>query len=341
MPLTAPRLRLLGASSARSPRFVGRSLEVARLLEAADRLAATELSLLLLGESGSGKEVLARRIHASSSRAERPLVSENCAAVPSALFEAEFFGAVRGAYTGADRDRPGLLARAHGGTLLLDEVGDMPLAAQAKVLRVLEERTARPVGGTKERPVDVRILCATHRDLPAMVRAGTFREDLYYRLCGATLRIPALRERPGDVPDLVAHFLAGLNHEHGARKTVTPEWVDALVQHDWPGNVRELQNQVKRAFFLSDGDVLRLEDLDLGPIGAPMPVDRLVTAVRPMAEIEEDAMRLALEVSDGHRDAAAKALGISRAAFYAKMKRYGIEVRSSRDRSGRAGSRES
>ncbi|MFG0316841.1 MAG: sigma-54 interaction domain-containing protein [Planctomycetota bacterium JB042] len=333
MSVSAARLRLLDGPPSDAPRFVGRSASVRALLDEADRLARTDLPLLLTGESGTGKEVLARRIHAFGARAGRAFVAENVAAIPESLLEAELFGAVRGAYTGAERDRPGLFVRAEGGTLLLDEIGDLPLAAQAKLLRVLEEGRVRPVGASEERPVDVRIVCATHRDLPEMVRRGTFREDLYYRLRGATLRIPALRERPDDVTDLAASFLADLNRRHGTRKVFRRELLDVFRRHAWPGNARELRSEVTRLFHLSDTDVLDASDLALEPPdSSARTATGLVTAVRPMVEIEEAAMRLALEESAGHRDVAAKSLGISRAAFYAKLKRYGIEVRSSRAR---------
>jgi DNA-binding NtrC family response regulator len=327
-PRPATRLHLLSTQASKSPPFVGASPAIRELLALSDRFAGTDLPLLITGESGTGKEVLARRIHARSPRADGPFVAENCAAIPHSLIESELFGHVRGAYTGADRDRPGAFARADGGTFLLDEIGDMPLATQAKLLRVLEDGCVRPLGSSSATPVDVRILCATNRDLPELVREGRFRTDLYYRLCGATLWIPPLRERSDDVPELARHLLHGLNVEHGTDKRLDPGLIERLPRRLWPGNVRELRNLVLSLYHLAEGAVL--DDAVLDDAGLDLDVDRarerecVVSAVAPLAEIERDAIRLALHETGGNRMEAARRLGLSRSGLYAKMKRHGL-----------------
>ena len=307
-------------------RFVGSSASVRELLTHADRLAASELPLLVTGESGTGKEVLARRIHARSARRDGPFVAENCSAIPAELMESEVFGHVRGAFTGAERDHDGLFARADGGTLFLDEIGDMPVGLQAKLLRVLQEGRFRPVGGREERRVDVRIVCATHRDLPARVREGAFREDLYFRLNGALLEIPPLRSRLEDLAELADHFLRRLNAEHGTRKVLGDRVLSRLRLHRWPGNVRELGQELARLFVLSDGDVLdetlldgKLEERAVGRAGGT-----LLNDLAPLAEIEKEAIQLALERTEGNRREAAVLLGISRSCLYDKLRRYGL-----------------
>jgi two-component system response regulator HupR/HoxA len=295
------------------------------LLETADRLARTDIPLVLCGETGTGKEILARRIHARSHRAEGPFLAVNCAAIPEMLMESEFFGHVRGAFTGAERSHDGCLQRADGGTLFLDEIGDMSPALQAKLLRVLEDGHVRPVGASEDRSIDVRILCATHRDLEARVREGRFREDLYFRLDGATLRLPPLREHPEDIPELMQHFLRSLNAEFGTDKCASSMLLTRLAGHSWPGNVRELLGHVRLLFHLTDGHLL--EELDSAHGSIPFrstASDRLVTSVVPMAEIVQAAIRLALEECHGNREEAAYRLGISRSSIYMRIKRYGI-----------------
>ncbi len=307
-----------------TPPFVGSSKAVARLLETADRLARTNLPLVLHGESGTGKEVLAQRIHAKSHRADGPFVAVNCAAIPENLMESEFFGHVRGAFTGAERSHDGCFQRADGGTLFLDEIGDMSPALQAKLLRILEDGRVRPVGATEDRSIDVRVLCATHRDLQAAVREGRFRDDLYFRLAGMTFRLPPLRERPEDIRDLVQHLLGQLNAEFGTDKRASSTLLARLSGRPWPGNVRELFSYLRLLFHLVDGDLLD----ELPATSEPMTfqlarTERLVTAVVPMAEIENAAIRLALEECDGNRDEAARRLGISRSSIYERIRRAG------------------
>lgn len=304
--------------------------EVFRMLA---RVAPTDVPVLVLGESGVGKELVARALHDSSRRAEGAFVAENCSAVPESLLESEFFGHVKGAFTGADRDRDGLVSQADGGTLFLDEIGDMPLSLQAKLLRVLQEGTVRPVGAVEPRPVDVRLVCATHRDLAAMVEEKTFREDLYYRIKGVLLRIPPLRQRRADVKALANVFLDRLNEEGETSKRLSRELVARLVAHDWPGNVRELSNEVTRLYHLTEGDELGTEQLELERGGGDRP-EGAVVQVKPIHEIERDAIRLALVETGGNREEAARRLEISRAAFYVKLKKYGLseEVPPSRGR---------
>jgi DNA-binding NtrC family response regulator len=269
--------------------------------------------------------VLVQHLHASSARANGPFVAENCSAIPESLAESLLFGHVRGSFTGADRDRIGLFAQADGGTLFLDEIGEMPLAMQARLLRVLEERRVRPVGGTKALAVDVRVVCATNRDLAALVRDGKFRADLYYRLAGVMLRIPALRERTGDVALLAAHFLDEQNSAHGTRKSFASGLLARMKTHPWPGNVRELRNCVAALYHLSGGDVIdgELPSVDLAQHTGGADA-RLVTRVAPLAEIEKEAIRLALNATGGDRREAARRLGISRSTLYVRIRDLGL-----------------
>ncbi len=245
--------------------IVGVSRALARVLEIADRVAPTDATVLVTGESGTGKEIVARRIHVRSRRVEGPFVAVNCAAIPGELLESELFGHTRGAFTGAVRERAGRFRQASGGTLLLDEIAEIPLALQAKLLRTLQERVVDVVGGAPPVAGDVRIGAATNRDLPGRIRDGAFREDLYYRLNVVEIRVPALRERPEDIPPLVEHFLGELSADR--ELTVPPAVMAALVSRPWPGNVRELQNACERLAILSRGDEVSLEDLPPGPRG--------------------------------------------------------------------------
>ena len=324
----SPRLRAVGSAAAPRPSvpaFVSESDAIARLLDRADKLAHTDVPLLVTGESGTGKEVLARRIHARSRRGDGPLLAENCAAIHESLFESELFGHHRGAFTGADRSRIGLFQRASGGTLLLDEVGELPLGLQSKLLRVLEQGRVRPVGSSREIDVDVRVLSATNRDLAELVREGRFREDLYYRLQGAQLDIPPLRDRREDVLALADHFLAELNADHGTRYRFTPSQRRMLVQHPWFGNARELRNAVHLAFHSRDELSGALElALRVEAPRAPSSSGGLLTRLAPLVEIEREAIALALEESGGNRERAAKRLGISRSSIYERIRRHGL-----------------
>jgi two-component system response regulator HydG len=288
--------------------LVGRSPVLQRVFDQIRAVAETEAAVLLIGESGTGKELVARAIHHNSARGDGPFVAVNCAAIPENLLESELFGHERGAFTGADRKRRGLFAEASGGTLFLDEVGDLPLALQAKLLRVLQERTVRPVGGSQDVPLDLRLLTATHRDLLAMVAEGRFREDLYYRLAVIPLRLPSLRERPEDIMLLATHFLERAVGSLGKDlKGFDDEATAWLLRHRWPGNVRELENVVERAATLARGPRITLADLHT-EFAAPASGG----GSRPtLAELEAQYIQRVLEETRGDKVAAARILGIS------------------------------
>ena len=246
--------------------FVGTSAAMRAVYDLLDRVAATNVTLLVLGETGTGKELVARALHQGSNRARKPLLAENCAAVPAELLESELFGHAKGSFTGAVADRDGHFVAADGGTVFLDEIGDMPLAMQAKLLRVLQEGEVRPVGSNRTRKVDVRVVAATNKDLEAGCREGWFREDLYWRLAVMTLRLPPLRDREGDAAQLAEHFFARECDALGREPLVEPAVLEELGRRSWPGNVRELENEVRRAVALSSGTV-RVSDLSPAPPG--------------------------------------------------------------------------
>jgi len=288
----------------------------------AERASAGNINVLILGESGTGKEVLARAIHAASARASRPLVPINCAALAPSLFESELFGHERGAFTGAAQAKPGLLETAPGGTIFLDEIGELPPDAQAKLLRVIETRELLRVGGVRPRKIDVRFVCATNRDLEADAASGHFRRDLYFRLNGMTLTIPPLRERPADIPVLARGFLARARFEPPLKKPL-PELSEAamtiLRAHGWPGNVRELKMWIERALVLCEGPVLLPEHFP-----QPMPLVVSVPATTQEAPEDERARILAaLAACGGNQSRAARQLGISRKVLIARLDRYG------------------
>ena len=292
----------------RHPRF----LAALRLLR---RVARTESTVLLLGESGTGKEVFARALHGLSERASGPFVALNCAAIPEALMENELFGHEKGAFTGATSRQDGRFEQARGGTLLLDEIGELPLGVQAKVLRVLEERTFERVGGGQTQRADVRLVAATNRDLQQMVEDGGFRQDLFYRLDIFPIELPPLRERATDVGDLARHLLADLAQRTGSHRA-PPELADGalalLEQQPWPGNVRQLSNALERALILGGGERLEAADIQavLSPVAAPT---------------ELDEVRRALRESDGDRKRAAEILGISVRTLHRRVKKHGLE----------------
>ena len=244
--------------------IVTRDPEMQRLIRTTERLAGTDASVMLLGESGTGKELFARALHELSSRNAQPFVAINCAAIPENLLESELFGYERGAFTGAVKQTPGKIELAHGGTLFLDEIGDLPPPLQPKLLRFLQHRIIERVGGRNGMPVDVRIVCATHRDLKQLIAEGRFREDIYYRLAEVVLAIPALRARPGDAA-LLAHTLVRRmsSEQRRGRKALAPDAIDAIEAHPWPGNVRELESVIRRAVILADTSTIRAIDLGL------------------------------------------------------------------------------
>ena len=289
-----------------------------------ERVAAADVSVMLLGGSGTGKELLARGVHDASPRAKQPFVAINCAAIPENLLEAELFGYEKGAFTGAVKTTEGKIELAQRGTLFLDEVGDIPLPLQVKLLRFLQERVIERIGGRRQIEVDVRIVCATHQNLDDMIASGRFREDLYYRLAEIVVNIPSLAERDGDARLLAQFFLNKLNGElNRSLKGFTLDALQALDAWHWPGNVRELENRMKRAVIMSEGPRLTAMDLDLEGKTSD---ERLL----PLKQVREDAdrraIRRALARADGNISTAAKLLGISRPTFYDLLKQYKIQV---------------
>lgn len=308
---------------------IGESPAFQEALRMAERVAASDAPLLITGETGTGKEVLAEAIHELSPRAEGRLVKVHCAAIPSTLLESELFGHTRGAFTGAVKDKPGLFEEAHGGSLLLDEVGEIPAEMQVKLLRVLQTGDIQRLGDTKSRHVDVRVIAATHRDLAAEVAAGRFREDLFYRINVIELRMPALRERGEDALLLAMHFVAKLAANTNTQPKQFSEDVQAaFLAHRWPGNVRELENAVTRAAALAVGDTIQLEDLPETmrsstsaslPLLEPSGLSEELT----LEEAERWLIQRALEKSGGNKREAARKLGLSLATLYRKLSLYG------------------
>ncbi|MGZ8285106.1 MAG: PEP-CTERM-box response regulator transcription factor [Allosphingosinicella sp.] len=295
-------------------------LKVARTIE---RVANTGVSVMLLGASGTGKELLARGLHQASNRAGGAFVAINCAAIPENLLEAELFGYEKGAFTGAIKTTEGKIELAHGGTLFLDEVGDIPLPLQVKLLRFIQERVIERIGGRKPIAVDTRIVSATHQDLPQMIKAGSFREDLYYRLAEIVVRIPSLSERHGDSVLLAKHFLHRFAREMNPQiKGLSPGALAAIDEWPWPGNVRELENRMKRAVIMADGKLVTAEDLDLeARTEAALPVN--LKSARELAD--RRAIRQALARTENNISSAAKLLGISRPTLYDLMKQYDLQ----------------
>lgn len=295
-------------------------LKVARMIE---RVATADVSVMLLGASGTGKELLARGLHNASLRKAKPFIAINCAAIPENLLESELFGYEKGAFTGAAKTTEGKIELAEGGTLFLDEVGDIPLPLQVKLLRFLQERVIERIGGRRPIPVNVRIVCATHQDLEAMIASARFREDLYYRLAEIVVRIPSLAERAGDATLLAHHFLGKFSREHGRPfKGFTPAAIAAMTDWHWPGNVRELENRLKRAVIMAEGTRLDAADLDLGDKLNGAAALNLKTA---REQADRLAIRLAMARTEGNISSTAKLLGVSRPTLYDLMKQYGLE----------------
>ena len=289
-----------------------------RITDVAERVARSEISVLLVGETGVGKEVFARKIHRMSTRAERPFVALNCGALSEQLLESELFGHEAGAFTGAKATKPGLLETAQGGTVFLDEVGEMPLSAQVKLLRVLEERRVLRVGGLQPRPIDVRFVSATNRDLRKEVTAARFREDLYYRLNGITLAIPPLRERVAEIPKLAGQFIAEASERAGRTPpSLAQSALERLEAHSWPGNIRELRNLVERAVVLCGEGPIEADHLFAEP-------SHELVAEDPASMDERTRILHALQQCAGNQTRAAKLLGISRKTLGVKMDAYGI-----------------
>ncbi len=305
-------------------RIVGESRGVKEALAKAARIIPRgTATVLLTGETGTGKELLAQAIHYNGPRAQGPFVELNCSAIPANLLESELFGHERGAFTDARRAKPGLLEVADGGTLFLDEVGELPFELQGKLLKVLEDKRVRRVGGTRTQEVDVRIIAATNRDLAGRVKEREFREDLYYRLSVIPVHLPALRQRGDDVLLLANHFIDSLATEYELpRPDLTPALKDRLLAHPWPGNVRELRNAIERALLLSEGRELRPEDLFMESASAPAAVGSGVLPFPATLEtIELEAVRAMLEETEGNKSAAARRLGISRSRLHRALDR--------------------
>jgi len=309
--------------------IVTRSPLLQSVLEDARRVAKTDSAVLITGASGTGKELLARAVHRAGKRAEKPFVAINCAAVPADLLESELFGHKRGSFTGANTDHPGLFRAAEGGTVLLDEIGDMPAELQVKLLRVLQEREVRPVGETKTVPVDVRVISATHSDLASRVKSGSFREDLYYRLNVVGLHLPSLDERREDIPLLVSHRLSQLAEEGSPKRTYSPEAIGVLVAAAWPGNIRQLFNVVEQNVALSPGRVMgpTLVRKALGEQGSALP-----SYDQARADFSRTYLRQLLELAGGNISRAARLADRNRTDFYKLLNRFGIDPSEYKDR---------
>lgn len=324
-PLPSPATLLAVVNRLLGPAVSGDELvtvnpNMRRFLELVDRVALRDVPVLITGESGTGKELIARRLHRGSARRGGPFVAVNCAALPESLAESELFGHEKGAFTGADKDRPGRFEEANGGTLFLDEIGDLPLPLQAKLLRVLEDGLVRRLGGRRDVPVSVRVVAATNRELHQAMEAGQFRRDLYYRLAVVRIDLPPLRDRTGDIAALARHFLVTLAARHGLPTAeLSPEALEALERYPWPGNVRELRNVLERALVVRAGSVIRREDVDLPALGSSpldLPLDRDAR--------EREAILEALRRANGHRERAAELLGVSVRTLYYRLRRHNI-----------------
>ena len=312
--------------------IVFQSDNMREILDAAWRVSQSKATVLLRGESGTGKELIARAVHYHSKRCDKPFISVNCAAIPDTLIESDLFGHEKGAFTGATQAKRGRFELADSSTLFLDEIGDIPLSTQVKLLRVLQEKRFERVGGSKSITVDVRIIAATNQDLEEAVRKGDFREDLYYRLNVVPIRIPPLRDRKEDIPPLVGHFLQIYNEENGRDIKISNEALDTLLMHDWPGNVRELENSVERMIVMAKNEIIMAEDVPIN-IGANLMVSKpleknsqssIKTLDKTVEEIEKDRILEALKRCGFVQAKAARQLGISPRQIGYKIKKYGI-----------------
>lgn len=305
--------------------LVGRSTGMQRLRRLIQQVSKSEATVLVQGETGTGKEVVASAVHYLSPRRESPFVAVNCGAIPADLLESELFGHEKGAFTGAITARQGRFELAQGGTLFLDEIGDMPLPMQVKLLRVLQERTFERVGSNKSIAVDVRVVAATHRDLEAEIAAGRFREDLYYRLNVFPIDVPPLRERREDIPALAEHFLTRLNMEYRRRLTLSPAARERLQSYTWPGNVRQLRSVLETAVATTEGSIIALHSLDRLLLDEPPSPGSDQLPTLKLDELEARAIRQALAQTGGNNTQAARLLGIHRDTLITKIKKYGIE----------------
>jgi two-component system response regulator HydG len=316
--------------------MIGRSGEMEKLYRILSKVAQSTHPVLILGESGTGKELVARTLHAYGPNAQKPFLPVDCSSLVPTLMESELFGYVKGAFTGANRSKDGLLVSAESGTVFLDEIGELSLELQAKLLRALQEKEVRPVGATHRLPIRARIVAATNRDLAAMVEKGTFRKDLFYRLNVVNLRLPSLRDRREDIPLLAAHFLDRISRDRGQKFTLSDEVLRTMMRYNWPGNVRELENAVERACTFSSGPVLCLGDLPTqlqqdglearraDAAGDEAHQDGHVPEVMSLAEMEKQAILSTIRKLNGDKLKAAKLLGIGKTTLYRKLKEYGI-----------------
>lgn len=313
------------------PQLVGESAPMQQIRAKIEKLARSQAPVFISGESGTGKEVAARLIHALGPRANKPFVAVNCGAIPENLMESEFFGYKKGAFTGAEADRAGFFQAASGGTLFLDEVAELPMTMQVKLLRALQERRVRRVGGVEEEAVDVRLISASHQDLGRAVEAGRFRHDLYYRLNVIELKMPALRERQEDIPLLVEHIAARLAAGGQAAPRLTPEAMAALKRYAFPGNVRELENILERAFALSEGGRIEAADLNLTPAAAEARSGEAQAGVLELPlqdyldRVEREAILAALAHTGGNKTAAARLLGVTFRSLRYRLERLGLD----------------
>jgi len=314
-----------GGAKARPAEIEGKSARMLEVYKLVARVAPTSATVLVVGESGTGKELVARAIHSHSSRASTAFVPVNCTALSESLLESELFGHARGAFTGAIAAKRGLFEMADGGTLFLDEIGDMGPKMQAQLLRTLQDGEVRPVGSSESIKVDVRLVCATNRDLEAEVKAGRFREDLYFRINVVTVKLPPLRERAGDIPILVAHFLAKVARREGrAEASISREALDLLCRYQWPGNVRELENAIERAVAVAKGNVILPSDLPADVSGGAPPAPAGIIDDRPtLSELERRYIALVLAECGGNKKKAAERLGIDRRTLYRALERSG------------------
>jgi DNA-binding NtrC family response regulator len=307
-----------------------------KLYRILSKVAQSTHPVLVLGESGTGKELVARTIHAYGPNANKPFLPVDCGSLVPTLMESELFGYVKGAFTGAMKSKDGLFVAAEGGTVFLDEIGELTLDLQAKLLRALQEKEVRPVGATHRVPIKARIVAATNRDLVSMVEKGSFRKDLFYRLNVVNLRLPSLRERREDIPLLTAHFLDRISKEHGRKFTLNDEALRTMMRHDWPGNIRELEHAIDRACTMSSGPVLQLGDLPTQLQQQGLEAHRVAsqqpetasseasTEIQTLADLEKQAILSAIRALKGDKLQAAKNLGIGKTTLYRKLKEYGI-----------------
>jgi DNA-binding NtrC family response regulator len=307
---------------------IGRSSKMQEIYNVIDAVSQNKSNVLITGENGTGKELIARTIHTKSPLADKPFVAINCGALSETLLESQLFGHRRGSFTGAIEDNEGVFLAAEGGTLLLDEIAEIPLSLQVKFLRAIQEKEVTPLGSTRPIRVDVRLIASTNRDLEALVANGRFRSDLFYRLNVVPIHLPALRERREDIPLLVAHFIADFSRVYGVEpKRVTPEAMQRIAEYGWPGNIRELQNAIERAFALSAAPEITLADLPPAVLrpGVPQAAADELSAPVPLDELERRNIRAALQSAAGNKNEAARLLGIDRQRLYRKIEKYGLE----------------